>query len=288
MIANSLLHWAFLNAILMTSEKSREFLAFLNTRSPKLIIAYADSIYELARFAQHEQITIHPQEAIITSAGTLTPIMCETIEEVFKCKVFDRYGTREVGDIAGECKAHQDLHIFSSGSYVEIVDDAGERVPAGTEGNILETCVSNYAMPLVRYQIGNRGMLSTETTCSCGRRGQILEKILGRNDDIFVTKDGTQIDGGYFGVLLYSRLWVLHSQVIQKSYTWILFKIKRSEHNYDLEELDDITSKTRKVMGADCQVDFEFVEDIPKSPSGKYRYILSEVNHQEAALVEGN
>jgi phenylacetate-CoA ligase len=278
LIIKSLLRKTYLNAFRMTPEKMNEFINILNTRRPKLIIAYVDSIFELARFAEREKITIRPQSAIITSAGTLTPFMREKIEGVFQCKVFNRYGSREVSDIAGECAAHRGLHVFPWGCYVEVVDEAGNRLPAGTEGNIVVTCLSNFAMPLIRYQIGDRGVLSADSSCPCGRGGQILDRILGRNDDIFETKDGTQIEGGYFGLLLYSRPWVWKCQVIQKDYSSILFKIKQSEYDYEPEELSDIIHKTRVIMGEDCQVDFEFVDDIPTSPSGKYRYILSEIN----------
>jgi len=278
LIIKSLLRKTYLNAFRMTPEKMNEFIHILNTRRPKLIIVYVDSIFELARFAEREKIAIRPQSAIITSAGTLTPFMREKIEGVFQCKVFNRYGSREVSDIAGECAAHRGLHIFPWGCYVEVVDEAGNRLAAGTEGNIVVTCLSNYAMPLIRYQIGDRGVLSADSSCPCGRGGQILERILGRNDDIFETKDGTQIEGGYFGLLLYSRPWVWKCQVIQKDYSSILFKIKQSEYDYEPEELSDIIHKTRVIMGEDCQVDFEFVDDIPTSPSGKYRYILSEIN----------
>jgi phenylacetate-CoA ligase len=278
LIIKSLLRKTYLNAFRMTPEKMNEFINILNTRRPKLIIAYVDSIFELARFAEREKIAIRPQSAIITSAGTLTPFMREKIEGVFQCKVFNRYGSREVSDIAGECDAHRGLHVFPWGCYVEVVDEAGNRLPAGTEGNIVVTCLSNFAMPLIRYQIGDRGVLSADSSCPCGRGGQILERILGRNDDIFETKDGTQIEGGYFGFLLYSRPWVWKCQVIQKDYSSILFRIKQSEYDYEPEELSDIIYKTRVIMGEDCQVDFEFVDDIPTSPSGKYRYILSEIN----------
>lgn len=278
LIIKSLLRKTYLNAFRMTPEKMNEFINILNTRRPKLIIAYVDSIFELARFAEREKIAIRPQSAIITSAGTLTPFMREKIEGVFQCKVFNRYGSREVSDIAGECAAHRGLHVFPWGCYVEVVDEAGNRLPAGTEGNIVVTCLSNFAMPLIRYQIGDRGVLSADSSCPCGRGGQILEGILGRNDDIFETKDGTQIEGGYFGLLLYSRPWVWKCQVIQKDYSSILFKIKQSAYDYEPEELSDIIYKTRVIMGEDCQVDFEFVDDIPTSPSGKYRYILSEIN----------
>ncbi len=278
LIIKSLLRKTYLNAFRMTPEKMNEFINILNTTQPKLIIAYVDSIFELARFAEREKIAIRPQSAIITSAGTLTPFMREKIEAVFQCKVFNRYGSREVSDIAGECAAHRGLHVFPWGCYVEVVDEAGNRLPAGTEGNIVVTCLSNFAMPLIRYQIGDRGILSADSSCPCGRGGQILERILGRNDDIFETKDGTQIEGGYFGLLLYSRPWVWKCQIIQKDYSSILFKIKQSEYDYEPEELTDIIHKTRVIMGKDCHVDFEFVDDIPTSPSGKYRYILSEIN----------
>jgi phenylacetate-CoA ligase len=275
---NCTLRQKFLNAFCLTPKKMRTFVHILNTQRPKLIIAYVDSIFELARFAQREHMAIRPQAAIITSAGTLTTFMRETIERVFQCKVFDRYGSREVGDIAGECATHNGLHIFPWGCYVEVVDEEGSPLPAEREGSILVTCLSNYAMPLIRYKIGDRGSLSAETHCACGRGGQMLKTIAGRNDDIFRMQDGTQIDGGYFGMLLYSRPWVLKCQVIQKSYTSLLFKIKKAEHGCSSQELADITSKARTLMGEDCQIDFEFVDNILPSPSGKYRYILSEVS----------
>lgn len=114
----------------------------------------------------------------------------------------------------------------------------------------------------------------------------MLQKIVGRTDEIFVTQDGTQIEGFYFGIFMSMTSWALKYQIIQKSYTRILYKVILAQQGCKQEELDEIISKTRLVMGADCQVDFEFVDDIPKSPSGKYRYILSEVERQSVALVE--
>ena len=276
-VTDRLLRKTYLNAFQMTPEGSRACIDFLNTRRPTLIIAYVDAMFELARFAQREKIAIRPQSAIITSAGTLSPFMRETIEGVFQCPIFNRYGSREVGDVAGECTAHKGLHVFPWGCYVEIVDDEGKRVPAGQEGKILVTALHNYAMPLIRYEIGDRGVLSAESDCTCGRHGQILEKVSGRNNDMFKMADGTQIDGHYFGIMLYFRPWVLKYQVIQKSHSSILFRIKKTEDGGSPEELADITSKARTLVGKDCQIEFEFVDDIASSASGKYRYILSEV-----------
>jgi phenylacetate-CoA ligase len=267
----------FFNAFMMTPDKMRAYLAELNQNPPRLIIAYAQSIYELVQFAEKEGIPTRPQVAIMTSAGTLHPWMREKIEAAFQCRVFNRYGSREVGDIASECEAHAGLHVFPSGNYVEIVDDQGHPLPNGEEGNILVTNLYNYAMPLIRYYIGDRGVLSRSDRCACGRQGQILERISGRNVEMFRKKDGTLVDGLFFNHFLYYKEWVQKFQVVQKDYERVVFKIQKTEKNYQDWELEEIRQKTRVVMGDGCEVSFEFVDDIPPSRSGKYSYTISEV-----------
>ncbi len=276
-LLNRLTNDQYLNAFRMTPEKMRSFIQQLNHQPPKLIIAYVQAIYELAKFAEQEKLTVEPQAAIVTSAGTLYPFMREKIETVFQCKIFNRYGSREVGDIASECQAHQALHVFPWGNYVEILDDAGQPVPAGTEGNIVVTCLTNHAMPLLRYAIGDRGSLSPQQTCACGRTGQRLEKISGRSVDTFKTSNGSLVDGEYFTHLLYFRDWVHKFQIVQKDHDRIIFKIVPGEASYQPQELAEICEKTKLIMGRDCAVDFEFTKEILPSASGKYRYTISEV-----------
>jgi phenylacetate-CoA ligase len=270
--------WYF-NAFMMPVEKMRAYIDALNRRPPKLVVAYAQSIYELVQFAENEGIKVMPQKAILTSAGTLHPFMRKKIESAFKCKIFDRYGSREVGDIACECEVHQGLHVFPQGNFLEIVDDQGRRVPNGMEGNILVTNLYNYAMPLIRYSIGDRGVLSSNGTCSCGRRGQILERLSGRNVEMFRRKDGTLVEGVYFNHLLYYRVWVKKYQVVQKDYSNVVFKVQKTRKDYqpDESELEEIRSQTKLVMGSDCLVTIEFLDDIPPSRSGKYSYTVCEI-----------
>ncbi len=273
---NYLTNDQYLNAFRMTPVNMRAFITELNTRRPQLIIAYAQAIYELAKFAEREAISIVPQVAVLTSAGTLYGFMREKIETVFQCKVYDRYGSREVGDIACECSTHAGLHVFPWTNYVEVVDDAGQRVPNGVEGHILVTSLTNFAMPLIRYAIGDRGVLCA-SECACGRRGQLLQKVLGRSVDAFRAADGTLVDGEYFTHLLYFKGWVRKFQVIQKERSLVVFRIAPTEVSYQPQELDEIAEKTRVVMGPVCNIKFEFMDDIPSSASGKYRYTISEV-----------
>src|SRR5439155_9041734 len=116
--------------------------------------------------------------------------------------VYNLYGSREVSDIACQLPGLNGLWIAPWGSFVEIVDDAGQAVPPGTEGNILVTCLTNYAMPLLRYQIGDRGALLEGHDWSVAGI-QVLKQISGRSVDVFRTRDQTLVDGEYFTHLLY-------------------------------------------------------------------------------------
>ncbi len=275
--ANRLINTTWLNAYRMSPERMREYIAVLNAKRPKLIVAYAEALFELAKFAECEGLRVVPQVAIITSAVTLYPFMREKIERVFQCRVFDRYGSREVGDVACERPGREGLWVAPWGNYVEIVDSEGNRVPDGTDGEILVTSLTNFAMPLVRYKIGDRGVLSPVRGHDRDSCGQVLETVLGRTSDIFKTKNGALVDPGYFMELLYFRDWVRKYQVVQKSHSCIVFRIARSGSECSQAEKDEISAKTRLLMGDDCKVVFEFVDDIAPSDSGKYRYTISEV-----------
>ncbi|MDZ7959739.1 MAG: hypothetical protein RMY34_17955 [Aulosira sp. DedQUE10] len=262
----------YINAYQMNPQRMAAYIRLINQKSPKLILAYAIAIYELAKFAESEQLQITPPKAIMTSAENLHPWMREKIERVFQCQVFNRYGSREVGDIACERPGFEGFWVAPWGNYVEIVDDNNNPLPPGVEGNILITSLTNFAMPLIRYKIGDRGALSANHSS-----GQIFQKISGKDTDMLKTKDGTLTESGYFEELMYFKDWVKNYQVIQKEYSEILVKIVPLTSNYPLEELNDFVEKTKVLMGEDCLVNFEFVDDIKTTPSGKYRFVISEI-----------
>ncbi|MGB7588909.1 MAG: hypothetical protein WBM00_09405 [Solirubrobacterales bacterium] len=276
-VANRLMRRRYFNAFRMNEEAMRNCLAALDKERPKVIRAYAQSIDDLATFAQHERMEVAPQNAIISTAGTLYPFMRERIETIFGCRVFDQYGSREVSGIAGECGHGHGLHVFPWMNFVEIVDDNGKPVDAGTEGRVLVTSLCNYAMPMIRYEIGDRAALipADAPACPCGRRGQRLEKIVGRTVDTFVALDGSLVNGEYFTHLLYFRNGVRRFQVVQRAPGSIVYRIVAVAALTE-DEQAEIRRGTQAAMGTECEVDFEFVDDISPSRSGKHRYTIRE------------
>lgn len=277
-LANTLNNKYFINTFRWTPEKMRETLLLLNKRPPKLIISYVEPIYELAKFAERENLPVVPQKAIITSAGSLNTCVREKIEQTFQCKVFNRYGCREVGDIACEHPGLNGLWVAPWCNYIEIMNEQNNLVKDGIEGEILVTSLTNYAMPFIRYRIGDRGILAAEKKDGHKGNGQVLEAVTGRTNGIFRTKDGTLVSPGYFTSMLSVKDWIQQYQVIQKSFTHFVFKIVKSDSDYLYKELEEIIANTKLAIGNDCKVDFEFVNEIPTSRSGKYLYTISELS----------
>lgn len=271
----------WLNAFRMTHEDMCIFVNKINDLKPIQILAYAESISELSRFIERERLRIHFPRAIMTSAGTLFPHMRKTIERVFQAPVFDRYGSREVAGIACECEHHTGLHVCAPNHYVEVIKADGSSAGPGELGEIVITCLNNFAMPLIRYRIGDMGMWATQA-CSCGRGWPLLKEIVGRVTDIFFTNNGSRIHGEYFTHLFYYQDWIKKFQVIQENLQFLRIRIVPREwaanlHQLYEKEIKMIIEKIILVMGQDTKMEFEFVKDIAPTASGKYRYTISKL-----------
>jgi phenylacetate-CoA ligase len=274
-VGNRLLRRTLLNAFLLTDETIDAILGRLRERPPHLVIAYAQAGYEVARYASRNGIEVPPQRGMIATAGTLYDFMREQLEEVFGCRVLNRYGSRETGDMAGECQFRTGLHVLPWNCHVEVVGAEGEPVGPGEEGEIAVTGFSNRAMPLVRYLIGDRARLPAhEVECPCGRRTQMLAEVTGRNVDMFLGPEGQMVDGEYFTHLMYFRPWLRQFQVVQRAPDAVVFRVAGEEvPSADREEIE---AKTKAVLGPGCAVSFERVGTIEPSASGKLRYTIRE------------
>ncbi|MEA2022142.1 MAG: phenylacetate--CoA ligase family protein, partial [Candidatus Caldatribacteriota bacterium] len=263
----------------MTEKSMHEYVQRINHTKPRLILAYANCIGELARFIQNHDLPIYSPGAIMTSACVLFPDMRKNIEDVFQTTLFNRYGSREVGDIACNCKTSPGLHLIPDIHYVEIVDDEGKEVKLGKSGNIIVTLLTNYTMPLIRFKIGDRGILSNKD-CKCGHGLPLLEKVEGRIVGHFKNKRGDIVSGGFFLTILLFRKNIKQFQIVQESIDYIIInlvlvdKIKLKDMDKDFKEINQII---RKAMGSDTKIKYNIVDEIEPSPSGKYMYSFSKI-----------
>jgi len=268
---------AVLNSFNMSEKDMKSYIKLLNQGKPRFIKAYVQSIFEIAKFIKKNNIYVQKQKGIHLAAGTVYTSTRNLIEEVFQCKAFNYYGSREVGSIASECSEQNGLHIMMEHVLVEIVNKYNEPCKYGEQGEIVVTTLQNYSMPLIRYKIGDIGILKEPTSCKCGCTYPKIEELVGRTTDVFKTILGSVVVPEYFIHLIgvvNNKGNIKLFQVIQETLESIVIKIVK-EGEIPKEDLLDIQEKIKLVMGSECVVNFKFVENIPKTATGKYRYTIS-------------
>jgi phenylacetate-CoA ligase len=260
----------------MAPAQMRRFHQDLTEFHPHNLIAYAGSAFLFASFLLNERIKPdYPSKTIITSAETLTEEMRSKIVECFGVPVFNRYGSREVGNIASECSSHQGLHLHLD-KCLEVVDGESGRPLLEEPGKILVTLFSNLAMPLIRYDVGDIGIL-TEDECDCGLHAPMLRQVLGRSSDFIASPSGRMIHGEYFTHIFYGHRNVRQFLFVQETRSRFIVKIV-SSRQMESGEKSHILDEIKLILGDSAEVRMELVDRIPPLISGKYRFTVSQVS----------
>lgn len=271
-ILNRVSNTVFLNSFRMTEQDLERYINSINSFKPEIVRGYAGSLYELCHYAEKKKLPLFSPKVVVSAAESLSDKMRETIQSNFGTKVYNFYGSREVSNLAGECKDGL-MHPFMFWNYQEVLDESNQPVKEGKEGRIVVTNLFNYSMPLIRYEIGDMAVLGPES-CSCGNFLPTIERITGRVTDHFALRNGTTIHGEYFTHLFYLKDWVEKFQVIQEDYGTIRILLIPASEVIQADQ-EAIESKIKLVMGSEIKVIWEIVDDIQKTPSGKYIYTRS-------------
>lgn len=275
-IINFLFNRKFFNSYRFDDEHIGRLVALNNRHKPVAYWSYMESAFELANFLLRSKLEFHPPNFVISTIGPLTDEVKERIETGMKCKVYNQYGSREVGGIGCQCKEQGGLHTFPWWNYIELLDDAGRAVEQG-EGNVVVTTLHNFSMPLIRYDLGDVAVPGSNK-CACGRNSFQLKKVMGRTLGYFRKADRSLVHSHFIVQALFFRDWIKKFQAIQDELDHILIRVElQTGQEASKEDMEDITDKTRMLMGETCRVDFEFVESISRSASGKYLYTICQV-----------
>jgi phenylacetate-CoA ligase len=274
-LRNALLERAtYLDTLRMDEAALARFTDVLRRRQPALLFGHAHSVYLLAEYVRRAGGGVRPR-GIITTAMVLHAWQRRAIEEVFGCPVTDRYGCEEVSLIACECERHAGLHVNADSVYVEVLRD-GRPAAAGEAGSLIITDLTNRAMPILRYQVGDVGVPAGHR-CPCGRGLPLLERLEGREADYVVTPAGDLISGisltENFALCVPG---VAQLQIIQETVRRFRFRIVRGPDfgGASLRRLGELVAER---FGPDVLYECEYVECIPQEPSGKYRFCISRV-----------
>lgn len=240
---------------------------------PVFIQGYPTAIYLMALYLLDGGEEVVRPKAVFTGSETLLPHQRKVIEAAFGCQVFDFYGSCEYSANIVQCE-HGNYHIKTEYGVVEILNSDGTATAAGHAGELVCTGLNNLAMPFIRYQIGDTAV-PKEGLCPCGRGGQLVERILGRVEDVVVTPDGrwiSRLDFVFKGLAN-----VEEAQLIQESRERLRVRLVKRP-GYSEVDTRAILDNFRERLGPEVRIELEFVERIPRTSNGKFRYVISKVS----------
>ena len=240
---------------------------------PQFIDSYPSSISCIADYCIINNIFDIRLKGVITSAETLFDHQREKIEKVFGCKVFDQYGSAEQVVFACQCEKGR-YHINPEYGFLEVVDRNDNPVANGELGEFVCTGFINDAMPLIRYKIGDMGIV-TDKQCECGRNFTVIEKIYGRNDDTLITPDGKYI-GRLDPIFKGIKNTIKETQIVQEKRDLINIFVVRTG-NYKEEHGNFIVDQLKKRMGGNIQYSIKYVDSIKRTKAGKFRSVICDI-----------
>ena len=259
-----------LSTVHLSTEHLPYYASELDRFQPVYLSGYPSALYVLAQYYRESGRPAPRLVAVLTSAETLLDFQREAIEETFATRVFDQYGQAEMQSFWYECDAGC-MHAHPLAGVTEILRTDGTPAAPGEMGEVVLTGLINYAMPLIRYRVGDTARISTHA-CSCGRGMPVIEEIGGRLDDFVFTRER-----GYLGRLdpvLKGIHNVIESQIEQESLDVLRVRIVPAPR-FTTEDLKALEINLRARVGRSIHLEFECTDRIPRSPNGKFRFVIS-------------
>jgi phenylacetate-CoA ligase len=251
-----------------TEAQLHDWAATIRSYRPVLLQGYASILAEVARFVVADGKPMPATlRGVYSTAEMLDERQREVMERAFGCKVFNQYGSREIPNIACECR-HGNQHVFTDMVYLESVN-------IDNEDRFIVTSLTNRLMPFIRYDIGDSGRLK-EGGCACGSPFPLLEMGVCRRNDLIRTSGGKSVHPAYFNRLLSSLTQIDQYQFVQDELDRITLNIVCSAR-LSSATLASLTESIRREVDARMVLEVNHVDEIRRSVSGKHRFVISSI-----------
>jgi len=255
----------------LNKEKACEFIRVYEKFKPLALRSYSSSLFVIAKYIEDNGIELqHRVRGIFTSGDNLFPSYRELIEKVFKCRILDCYGGGgEMLPVAYQCEKHGPYHLMEEFVVTELLD-------SGIKGsrNVVLSGLHNYAMPLIRYQIGDLAS-DAPSSCNCGRKYATMSGINGRDSEVIRTRNGENLILVFFASFFKYIKSIEKFQIIQNDLSSIRLRLVKNAA-YTIEDERKIIDFIQKAAPS-LQVNIEYVNTIADAQSGKPKLIISEL-----------
>lgn len=250
---------------------------FLLRHDPDYLNAYPSVVLALTEYFERSGERLGGLREVRTFGEVLEPRVRAECRRVWGVPVVDMYSSQELGHIALQCPQVEQYHVQSESVLVEVLDDDGRSCEPGEVGRLVITSLHNFAMPLIRYDIGDFAEVGER--CPCGRGLPVLTRIVGRQRQMFVLPDGRKV----WPSLEISEAEhakemppIQQFQLIQRTRDRLELMVV-SPRLFTDDEQQLIRSWVDRAVGCRLELKITYVSDIARGATGKYEDFRCEV-----------
>ncbi|MGH6938750.1 phenylacetate--CoA ligase family protein [Hypericibacter sp.] len=250
---------------------------WLMRKNPHYLLTYPSNLAALAQYCRDAGMRPGNLRQLLTIAELLPPETRTIVREAWGVPIADVYSCKEIGYLALQCPAHENhLHVQSETVLLEVLDENGRACRPGEVGRVVATPLFNFAMPLLRYAIGDYAKVGA--SCDCGRGLPVLEQVQGRVRNMLTTPDG----GRYwpsFGSRRFREIAPIRQhQFVQKSLQRLQARLS-VERPLTSEEEATLRAHILTRLPVVFEIDFVYVDEISMSAAGKLENFISEIDN---------
>jgi phenylacetate-CoA ligase len=259
----------------LTTPVDQQLQWLLRHRAPYLVTQPSGAL-AIAHAVTPEQGRALGIEMVFLVGETIPDRAREFIAERLAARVAGIYSCQEIGTIACECEAAPHYHVTAENAFVEILDEQGRDVAPGERGRVIVTGFYNYAMPFIRYELGDIAVAGS-ALCACGRTLPVITRIEGHTRNAFVFRDG-------------ARVWPraamvrpMHAFVPFRRFQLVQLDHERIEFRYIPDgsgrkpDLSGLNAYARQVLHPSIKISLLEMEAFMPGPSGKVDEFISHV-----------
>ncbi|GAB3042074.1 phenylacetate--CoA ligase family protein [Virgibacillus ainsalahensis] len=246
------------------------YIKSLERFKPVMIDGFPSSIYRIAKYINSNNIKLNFKPiCVFPTAETLLDHYKSEIEKAFDCPVRNQYASSEGAPFITECKKGK-LHLNIETGYFNLR-------PYNTEENLYNLIVTsylNYTTPIVQYNIGDIvEYTKDQDLCECGNRSHYVKRILGRQTDYLLSKNGKVTSAHMSNVIKSAPNSIIACQFIQEKMGEIIVNLVVDSTKYKESDNNKIIESLKYRFGNDILIKFNFMEELQKENSGKTLFL---------------
>ena len=261
-------------ALLDVHTPVRAQLEWIEREAPAYLATYASNAAALVEAGERHGVSLPSLRELGTFGEVLPDGLRDAAMRVWNVPVVDSYSCVELGYLALQCPKGTTYHVQSESVLLELLRDDATPCAPGEVWRVVVTALHAVVMPLIRYETGDYAMAGEP--CRCGRRLPVIERILGRARNMMVLPAGDVLWPRYASNILGKLFPLRQFRLVQTSLRELVLEIVPARP-LSVDEERGLKSLVVETLGHPFELELRTVDDIPRSPSGKFEDFVCRV-----------